>query len=104
MDKLEIVITVLLVCLVAVAVYAATSWTLSKKKKRYEEADRKKEEGHYKYQEDEIEHARKKVATAYAKETMPRITITPVQPRAFFPRVSNTLLSLLTALRSISEA
>jgi len=86
MDKLEIVITALLVCLVAVAIYAATSWTLSKKKKCYEEPDHDKEEGHYKYQEDEIDNARKKVATAYAKETMPRITLTPVQPRAVFPR------------------
>lgn len=90
MDKLEIVITALLVCLVAVAVYAATSWTLSRKKKCYEEPDHDKDEGHYKYQGDEIDYARKKVATAYAKETMPRITLTPVQPRAVFPRVSNT--------------
>ena len=98
MDKLEIVITALLVCLVAVAVYAATSWTLSKRKKCYEEPDCDKEEGHFKYQEEEIDYARKKVATAYATETMPRITLTPVQPRAVFPRVSNTLFSLWTLL------
>ena len=102
MDKLEIVITALLVCLVAVAVYAATSWTLSRKKKCYEEPDHDKDEGHYKYQENEIDYARKKVATAYAKETMPRITLTPVQPRAVFPKVSNTLFSLWTAPRDHS--
>ena len=41
----------------------------------------------YKYLEEEAENARKKVATAYAQETMPKITITPVQPRPDFPRV-----------------
>ena len=47
----------------------------------------------YRYLEEKAENERKKVATAYAQETMPRITITPVQPRPNFPRVRPILLS-----------
>lgn len=86
MEKLEIIITVLLLCLVALGVYVATSWTLAWKKKK----ERGREEVPYKYLEQEAENARKKVATAYAQETMPKITITPVQPRPDFPRVWDT--------------
>ena len=96
MEKLEIVIGVLLLCLVALAVYAVTSWTLSRKKRRDVDVDRGKEEVPYRYLEEEAENARKKVATAYAQETMPRITITPVQPRPVFPRVRDPF-SLFTA-------
>ncbi|KAL9966170.1 hypothetical protein ACROYT_G024208 [Oculina patagonica] len=84
MEKLEVIITVLLLCLVALGVYVATSWTLSRKKKKEDEGDR--EGVPYKYLDEEAENARKKVATAYAQETMPKITITPVQPRPDFPR------------------
>ncbi|KAJ7389814.1 hypothetical protein OS493_028783 [Desmophyllum pertusum] len=85
MEKLEIIITVLLLCVVALGVYVATSWTLSRKKKKEDEGGR--EEVPYKYLEEEAENARKKVAAAYAQETMPKITITPVQPRPDFPKV-----------------
>ena len=84
MEKLEIIITVLLLCLVALGVYVATSWTLAWKKMKKEGG---RQEVPYKYLEEEAENARKKVATAYAQETMPKITITPVQPRPDFPRV-----------------
>lgn len=83
MDKLEIVITVLLVCLVALVAYVATSWTLSKNKRWC--IDHKNDGGGYKHLQDEEEHAWKNVAKAYAQETMPRITISPVQPRPVFP-------------------
>lgn len=96
MEKLEIVIGVLLLCLVALAVYAVTSWTLSRKKRRDADDYHGKEEVPYRYLEEEAENARKKVATAYAQETMPRITITPVQPRPVFPRVRDPF-SLFTA-------
>lgn len=85
MEKLEIIITVLLLCLVALGAYVATAWTLAWKKKKEDEGGRV--EVPYKYLEEEAENARKKVATAYAQETMPKITITPVQPRPDFPRV-----------------
>ena len=62
----------------------ATSWTLAWKKRKDEGG---RVEVPYKYLEEEAENARKKVATAYAQETMPKITITPVQPRPDFPRV-----------------
>ena len=91
MDKLEIVITVLLVCLVALVAYVATSWTLSKKKRWC--IDHKNDGGGYKHLQDEEEHAWKNVAKAYAQETMPRITISPVQPRPVFPMVSTAWFS-----------
>ena len=81
------VITVILLCLLALGVYVATFWTLSRKKKEENEGGR--EEVPYKYLEEEAETARRKVAAAYAQETMPKITITPVQPRPDFPRVRN---------------
>ena len=103
MEKLEIVIAVLLLCLVAIGVYAATTWTLSRKKRRDANADRGEEEVPYKYLEEEAENARKKVATAYAQETMPRITITPVQPRPEFPRVRVAVFIIYLPLKSPSE-
>ena len=93
MEKLEIVIAVLLLCLVALGVYVTTYWTLSRKKRRDAEDDPRNTEVQYRYLEEKAEHERKKVATAYAQETMPRITITPVQPRPNFPRVRPILLS-----------
>ena len=93
MEKLEIVIAVLLLCLVALGVYVTTYWTLSRKKRRDAEDDPRKTEVQYRYLEEKAENERKKVATAYAQETMPRITITPVQPRPNFPRVRPILLS-----------
>lgn len=96
MEKLEIVIAVLVLCLVALVVYAVTSWTLTRKKRRNADADSEKDAVPYKYLEEEAEHVRKKVATAYAQETMPRITITPVQPRPDFPKVRDGLNLLVT--------
>ena len=93
MEKLEIVIAVLLLCLVALGVYVTTYWTLSRKRRRDAEDDPRKTEVQYRYLEEKAENERKKVATAYAQETMPRITITPVQPRPNFPRVRPILLS-----------
>ena len=87
MNALEIIITVLLLCLLALGVYLATFWTISRRKKEKHEGGRG--EVPYKYLEEEAENARRKVATAYAQETMPKITITPVQPRPNFPRVRN---------------
>lgn len=84
MNALEIIITVLLLCLLALGVYLATFWTISRRKKEKHEGGRG--EVPYKYLEEEAENARRKVATAYAQETMPKITITPVQPRPNFPR------------------
>ena len=92
MEKLEIVIAVLLLCLVALGVYVTTYWTLSRKRRRDAEDDPRKTEVQYRYLEEKAENERKKVATAYAQETMPRITITPVQPRPNFPRVRPILL------------
>lgn len=103
MEKLEIVIGVLILCLVALAVYAATSWTLSRKRRREVEADHEKEGVSYRYLEEEAEQVRKKVATAYAHETMPKITVTPVQPRPVFPRVSGLSFSLLTCVEFLSK-
>ena len=97
MEKLEIVIAVLVLCLVALVVYAVTSWTLTRKKRRNADADSEKDAVPYKYLEEEAEHVRKKVATAYAQETMPRITITPVQPRPDFPKVRDGLNLLVTS-------
>ena len=99
MEKLEIVIAVLVLCLVALAVYAVTSWTLTRKKRRSADADREKDAVPYKYLEEEAEHVRKKVATAYAQETMPRITITPVQPRPDFSKVTDACNLLRGGLR-----
>ena len=102
MEKLEIVIGVLLLCLVALGVYAVTSWTLSRKKRRDADDDPGREKVSQKYLEEEAENARKKVATAYAQETMPRITITPVQPRPDFPRVRDVLLTMIVFISVMS--
>lgn len=102
MEKLEIIITVLLLCLVALGVYVATSWTLAWKKKKEDGGGR--EEVPYRYLEDEAENARKKVATAYAQETMPKITITPVQPRPDFPRVRDMIHDNVFLLTCVADA
>ena len=85
MDTVEVIITVLLLCLLALGVYLAAFWTISRRKKGEHEGGRG--EVPYKYLEEEAENARRKVAAAYAQETMPKITITPVQPRPNFPMV-----------------
>ena len=103
MEKLEIVIAVLVLCLVALVVYAVTSWTLTRKKRRNADADSEKDAVPYKYLEEEAELVRKKVATAYAQETMPRITITPVQPRPDFPKVRDGLNLLVTSFICIGR-
>ena len=103
MEKLEIVIAVLLLCLVALGVYVTTYWTLSRKKRRDAEDDPKKTEVQYRHLDERAENERKKVATAYAQETMPRITITPVQPRPNFPRVCSILLSDRDSLHSTTR-
>ena len=103
MEKLEIVIAVLLLCLVALGVYVTTYWTLSRKKRRDAEDDPKKAEVQYRHLDERAENERKKVATAYAQETMPRITITPVQPRPNFPRVCSILLSDRDSLHSTTR-
>ena len=92
MDTVEVIITVLLLCLLALGVYLAAFWTISRRKKGEHEGGRG--EVPYKYLEEEAENARRKVAAAYAQETMPKITITPVQPRPNFPMVRNPCLSL----------
>ena len=103
MEKLEIIIAVLLLCLVALGVYVTTYWTLSRKKRRDAEDDPKKTEVQYRHLDERAENERKKVATAYAQETMPRITITPVQPRPNFPRVCSILLSDRDSLHSTTR-
>ena len=92
MDTVEVIITVLLLCLLALGVYLAAFWTISRRKKGEHEGSRG--EVPYKYLEEEAENARRKVAAAYAQETMPKITITPVQPRPNFPMVRNPCLPL----------
>ena len=92
MDTVEVIITVLLLCLLALGVYLAAFWTISRRKKGEHEGGRG--EVPYKYLEEEAENARRKVAAAYAQETMPKITITPVQPRPNFPMVRNPCLPL----------
>lgn len=85
MERFELAITVLLVVLVMICVYIAASWTLWRKQKK---------KGFVEEWLDKESSAFRKGFVPEGEEGLPKITITPIQPR---PDISNevsiTLLS-----------